>query len=162
MGWPPHRCRQFKISTDPNFARMARDVIGLYLDLPAHALVLSLDEKRQIQALECAQASPPLQPGQPATQTQAKRRQQEFLAFLDTLSAETPAATPVHVILDYYATHKTAAVHAWLATYPHWHFHFTPTSSSWMHAVEGLFAKLARGLACNAATSPPCRRWWIP
>ncbi len=170
-GLAPHRCRQFKISTDPNFARKARDVIGLYLDPPAQALVLSVDEKTQIQALERTQASLPLQPGQPATQThdyirhgtttlfaalnvqtgqvqaqtQAKHRQQEFLAFLDTLAAETPAATPVHVILDNYATHKTAAVYAWLETHPHWHFHFTPTSSSWMNAVEGLFAKLARG-----------------
>ena len=147
-GLAPHRCRQFKISTDPNFARKAQYVFGLYLDPPAHALVLSVDEKTQIQAQERNQASLPLQSVQPATQihdyirhgttalcaalhvqtvlvqaqTQAKHRQQEFLAFLDALAAETPAATPVHVILDNYATHKNPRKHT-----PGWRL--TPTGT---------------------------------
>ena len=171
QGRAPHRCRQFKISTDPNFARKAREVIGLYMDPPAHALVLSVDAKTQIQALQRTQPSLPLQPGHPATQThdyirhgtttlcaalhvqtgqvtaqtQARQRPQEFLAFLDHLAADSLADTPVHVILDNYATPKTADVHTWLDAHPDWHFHFIPTSSSWMNAVEGLFAKLTRG-----------------
>ena len=170
-GLAPHRCRQFKISTDPNFARKAREVMGLYMAPPAHALVLSVDEKTQIQALQRTQPSLPLQPGHPATQThdyirhgtttlfaalhvqtgqvtaqtQARHRPQACLAFLDHLAADSPTDTPVHVILDNYATHKTADVHTWLDAHPDWHFHFIPTSSSWMNAVEGLFAKLARG-----------------
>ena len=133
--------------------------------------MLSGDAKTQIQARPHTQTSLPLQPGHPAThthayirhgtttpcaalhvqtgqvtaQTQARHRQQEFLAFLDQLAADSPADIPVHVILDHYATHKTAALHAWLEAHPDWHFHFIPTSSSWMHAVEGLFAKWARG-----------------
>ncbi len=170
-GLAPHRCRQFKISTDPNCARKARDVIGLYMDPPAQALVLSGDEKTQMQALQRTQTRLPLQPGRPTThthdyirhgpttlcaalhvqtgqvtaQTQARQRQQECLAFLDHLAADSPADPPVHVILDHYATHKTADVHTWLDTHPAWHFHFIPSSSSWMHAVEGLFAQRARG-----------------
>ena len=166
-GLAPHSCRQFKISTDPNFPRKARDVIGLYLDPPAQALVLSVDEKTHIQALERTQASLPLQPGQPATQTHDYIRHgtTTLCAALHVqtgqVQAQTQAKPPPAGIPGFPGHHgrrdpgardsgqlrhtQTAAVHAWLATHPHWHFHFTPTSSSWMNAVEGLFAKLARG-----------------
>ena len=155
-GLAPHRCRQFKVSTDPHFARKARDVIGLYMAPPDHALVLSVDEKTQIQALSRTQAGLPMRAGQPATQTHdyqrhgtttlfaaldvqtgqvagqmcPRHRQEEFLDFLDALATDVPATQPVHVILDNYSTHRTASVQDWLAAHPRWTFHFTPTSSS--------------------------------
>ena len=155
-GLAPHRCRQFQISTDPNCARKAREVMGLYMEPPAHALVLSVDAKTQMQALQRTPPSLPLPPGHPATQThdyirhgtttlfaalhvltgqvtaqtQARHRQQACLAFLDHLAADSPADTPVPVILDHYATPKTVDVHTWLDAHSNWHFHFIPTASA--------------------------------
>jgi transposase len=169
-GLQPHRIRQFKLSNDRQFAAKLRDVVGLYVDPPAHAIVLSLDEKSQIQALDRTQPGLPLKPGRCGTMTHdykrhgtttlfaaldvldgtvigrcmQRHRHQEFIRFLNTLEAEVPVGKMVHVILDNYATHKHAKVRAWLGRHPRFVFHYTPTSASWLNAVEGLFAKLAK------------------
>ncbi|MEA1831265.1 IS630 family transposase [Methylobacterium durans] len=167
-GLQPHRLRQFKLSTDPAFAAKLRDVVGLYVDPPAHAVVLSVDEKSQIQALSRTQASLPMKPGQPETRTHdykrhgtttlfaalnvlegtvigccmQRHRHQEFIRFLNSVEAAVPAGKLVHAVLDNYAVHKHPKVRAWLDRHPRWTFHFTPTSASWLNAVEGFFAKL--------------------
>jgi transposase len=167
-GLQPHRIRQFKLSNDRQFAAKLRDVVGLYVDPPAHAIVLSLDEKSQIQALDRTQPGLPLKPGRCGTMTHdykrhgtttlfaaldvldgtvigrcmQRHRHQEFIRFLNTLEAEVPVGKMVHVILDNYATHKHAKVRAWLGRHPRFVFHYTPTSASWLNAVEGLFAVL--------------------
>jgi transposase len=169
-GLQPHRVRQFKLSTDPAFAAKLRDVVGLYVDPPAHAVVLSVDEKSQIQALTRTQDPLPMKPGQPTTCTHdykrhgtttlfaaldvlegkvigrcmQRHRHQEFIRFLNAVEAAVPAGKVVHAILDNYAVHKHPKVRAWLDRHPRWTFHFTPTSASWLNAVEGFFAKLAR------------------
>lgn len=169
-GLQPHRVRQFKLSTDPAFAAKLRDVVGLYVDPPAHAVVLSVDEKSQIQALTRTQDPLPMKPGQPTTHTHdykrhgtttlfaaldvlegkvigrcmQRHRHQEFIRFLNAVEAAVPAGKVVHAILDNYAVHKHLKVRAWLDRHPRWTFHFTPTSASWLNAVEGFFAKLAR------------------
>jgi transposase len=169
-GLQPHRMRQFKLSNDPQFAAKLRDIVGLYVDPPAHAVVLSLDEKSQIQALDRTQPGLPLKRGRCGTMTHdykrhgtttlfaaldvlegrvigrcmQQHRHQEFIRFLNAVEAEVPAGKLVHVILDNYATHKHPKVLAWLARHPRWVFHFTPTSASWLNAVEGFFAKLAK------------------
>jgi transposase len=169
-GLQPHRVRQFKLSTDPAFAAKLRDVVGLYVDPPAHAVVLSVDEKSQIQALARTQDPLPMKPGQPTTRTHddkrhgtttlfaaldvlegkvigrcmQRHRHQEFIRFLNAVEAAVPAGKVVHAILDNYAVHKHPKVHAWLDRHPRWTFHFTPTSASWLNAVEGFFAKLAK------------------
>jgi len=169
-GLVPHRWRQFKLSKDPAFAAKVEDVVGLYVDPPAHAVVLSIDEKSQIQALDRTQPGLPLKPGRLGTMTHdykrhgtttlfaalnvldgtvigrnmQQHRHQEFLRFLNALERAIPAGKVVHVILDNYATHKHPKVHAWLARHPRWTFHFTPTSASWLNAIEGFFAKLTR------------------
>jgi transposase len=169
-GLQPHRIRQFKLSNDRQFAAKLRDVVGLYVDPLAHAIVLSLDEKSQIQALDRTQPGLPLKPGRCGTMTHdykrhgtttlfaaldvldgtvigrcmQRHRHQEFIRFLNTLEAEVPVGKMVHVILDNYATHKHAKVRAWLGRHPRFVFHYTPTSASWLNAVEGLFAKLAK------------------
>ena len=169
-GLQPHRVRQFKLSNDPDFAAKLRDVVGLYVDPPAHAIVLSVDEKSQIQALDRTQPGLPMKKGRAGTMTHdykrsgtttlfaalnvldgtvigrnmQRHRHQEFIRFLNTIEAEVPAGKLVHVILDNYAVHKHPKVRAWLARHPRWTFHFTPTSCSWLNAVEGLFAKLSR------------------
>ncbi|WP_419952166.1 IS630 family transposase [Methylobacterium sp.] len=169
-GLQPHRVRQFKLSTDPAFAAKLRDVVGLYVDPPAHAVVLSVDEKSQIQALARTQAPLPMKPGQPTTRTHdykrhgtttlfaaldvlegkvigrcmQRHRHQEFIRFLNAVEAAVPAGKIVHAILDNYAVHKHPKVRAWLDRHPRWTFHFTPTSASWLNAVEGFFAKLAK------------------
>jgi transposase len=169
-GLLPHRMRQFKLSTDRQFADKLRDIVGLYVDPPAHAIVLSLDEKSQIQALDRTQPGLPLKPGRCGTMTHdykrhgtttlfaaldvldgtvigrcmQRHRHQEFIRFLNTLEAEVPVGKMVHVILDNYATHKHAKVRTWLGRHPRFVFHYTPTSASWLNAVEGLFAKLAK------------------
>jgi transposase len=169
-GLAPHRWRSFKLSNDPAFAEKLRDVIGLYVAPPAHAVVLSIDEKSQIQALDRTQPGLPLKKGRGATlthdykrngtttlfaalnvldgtvigQNMQRHRHQDFIRFLDAVERDVPADKAVHVILDNYATHKHAAVRGWLARHPRWTFHFTPTSSSWLNAVEGFFAKLTR------------------
>ncbi len=169
-GLQPHRVRQFKLSNDPQFADKVRDIVGLYLDPPAHAVVLSLDEKSQIQALDRTQPGLPLKRGRCGTMTHdykrngvttlfaafnvlegtvigrcmQRHRHQEFIRFLNTIEAEVPAGKLIHVILDNYAVHKHPKVMEWLARHPRWTFHFTPTSASWINAVEGFFAKLTK------------------
>ncbi len=166
----PHRVRSFKRSNDPAFAEKVEDIVGLYMDPPRHAVVLSLDEKSQIQALERTRPSRPVTLGRPGTQTHdyirhgtttlfaaldvlegtvigrcmQRHRHEEFLRFLNTIEAAVPAGKLIHVILDNYATHKHPKVRAWLARHPRWIFHFTPTSASWMNAVEGFFSALTR------------------
>jgi len=169
-GLQPHRIRQFKLSNDPNFVDKLHDVVGLYVNPPEHAIVLSVDEKSQIQALDRTQPGLPLKKGRAATMTHdykrngtttlfaafdvlegkvigrcmQKHRHQEFIRFLNQIEAQVPANRAVHVILDNYATHKHPKVRKWLDRHPRFTFHFTPTSSSWLNAVEGFFAKLSR------------------
>jgi transposase len=169
-GLEPHRIRTFKLSRDPKFADKLRDVVGLYVDPPAHAVVLSVDEKSQIQALDRTQPGLPLKKGRCGTMTHdykrhgtttlfaalnvldgtvigrcmQRHRHQDFIRFLNAVEAEVPAGKVVHTILDNYATHKHPKVLAWLARHPRFVFHFTPTSASWLNAVEGFFAKLTR------------------
>jgi transposase len=169
-GLAPHRWRAFKLSKDPAFAEKLHAIVGLYVSPPAHAVVLSVDEKSQIQALDRTQPGLPMKKGRGATmthdykrhgtttlfaaldvlegtvfgKTMQRHRHQEFLRFLNALEREIPAGKVVHAILDNYAAHKTPEVQRWLARHPRWTFHFTPTSSSWLNAVEGFFAKLSR------------------
>ncbi len=169
-GLQPDRWRQFKLSNDPNFAAKLRDVVGLYVDPPAHAIVLSVDEKSQIQALDRTQPGLPMKKGRLGTMTHdykrhgtttlfaalnvldgtvigknmQRHRHQEFIRFLNTVNAQIPDGKAVHVILDNYATHKHPKVRAWLDRHARFTFHFTPTSASWLNAVEGFFAILAR------------------
>ena len=169
-GLQPHRVRRFKLSQDPAFAAKLRDVVGLYLDPPAHSLVLSVDEKSQSQALDRTQPGLPIKKGRAGTMTHdyirngtttlfaalnvfdgtvigqcmARHRHQEFIRFLNRIEAAVPAGKLVHAILDNYAVHKHPKVRAWLARHPRWVFHFTPTSCSWANAVEGFFATLTR------------------
>ena len=170
QGLQPHRVRTFKISNDPKFADKLRDVVGLYVDPPAHAVVLSIDEKSQIQALDRTQPGLPMKKGRCATMTHdykrngtttlfaaldvlegkvigrcmQRHRHQEFIRFLNAVEGKVPADKAVHVVLDNYATHKHPKVTAWLNRHRRFTFHFTPTSCSWANAVEGLFAKLTR------------------
>jgi transposase len=169
-GLQPHRIRQFKLSNDPQFAAKLRDIVGLYVDPPAHAVVLSVDEKSQIQALDRTQPGLPLKKGRCGTMTHdyirngtttlfaalnvleggvigrcmQHHRHQEFIRFLNAVEAEVPAGKLVHAIMDNYTTHKHPKVMAWLERHPRWVFHFTPTSASWLNAVEGFFAKLTK------------------
>jgi transposase len=162
-GLQPHRYRQFKLSNDPRFAEKLRDVVGLYVDPPAHAIVLSVDEKSQIQALDRTQPGLPLKKGRLGTMTHdykrrgtttlfaalnvldgtvigrnmQRHRHQEFIRFLNAIEAQVPAGKAVHVILDNYAAHKHPKVRAWLDRHERFTFHFIPTSCSWLNAVEG-------------------------
>src|SRR6266404_3219380 len=170
QGLQPHRVRAFKISNDPRFADKLKDVVGLYVDPPAHAVVLSIDEKSQIQALDRTQPGLPMKKGRCATMTHdykrngtttlfaalnvlegkvigrcmQRHRHQEFIRFLNAIETEVPAGKIVHIIVDNYATHKHPKVKAWLARHPRFVFYFTPTSCSWLNAVEGYFAKPSR------------------
>ncbi|MCS4511938.1 IS630 family transposase, partial [Xylophilus ampelinus] len=170
FGLKPHLQKTFKLSTDPHFVDKVGDVVGLYLAPPDRALVLSVDEKSQIQALNRTQPGLPLTFGQPATRThdykrhgttslfaaldvatgkvigQLKRRHRsvEFLSFLNTIEASTPADQEVHLIMDNYGTHKTDKVRAWLAARPRFHVHFTPTSASWLNLVERFFGQITQ------------------
>ena len=169
-GLQPHRVRQFKLSNDPEFVDKLRGVVGLYVDPPAHAVVLSVDEKSQIQALDRTQPGLPMKRGRAGTMTHdykrhgtttlfaamnvldgtvighnmQRHRHQEFIRFLNAVEREIPAGKTVHAILDNYAAHKHPAVRQWLARHPRWTFHFTPTSASWLNAVEGFFATLTK------------------
>ena len=169
-GLQPHRVRQFKLSRDPEFVPKLRDIVGLYIDPPAHAMVLSVDEKSQIQALDRTQPGLPLKPGRCGTMTHdykrngtttlfaaldvlqgkvigrcmQRHRHQEFIRFLNAIEAEIPAGKIIHVILDNYGPHKHPKTRAWLARHPRFVFHYTPTSASWLNAVEGFFAKLGK------------------
>jgi transposase len=169
-GLQPHRIRSFKLSNDKMFAEKLHDVVGLYVDPPAHAVVLSFDEKSQIQALDRTQPGLPLKKGRCGTMTHdykrngtttlfaalnvldgsvigqcmQRHRHQEFIRFLNVIEAKIPAGKIIHVILDNYAAHKHPKVVEWLARHPRFVFHFTPTSASWLNAVEGFFAILAK------------------
>ena len=166
----PHRVRTFKRSNDPAFAQKVEDIVGLYMHPPAHAVVLSIDEKSQIQALDRTQPGLPLKPGKCGTMTHDYKRNgtttlfaalnvlegtvlgrcmhkhthQEFIRFLNAIERAVPAGKLIHAIADNYATHKHPKVRAWLARHPRWVFHFTPTSASWINAVENFFSVLTR------------------
>src|SRR5215211_812530 len=169
-GLAARRVRTFKLSRDPEFITKLRDVVGLYVHPPAHAVVLSVDERSQIQALDRTQPGLPVKEGRCATMTHdyerhgtttlfaaldvldgtvvgrcmQRHRHQEFVRFLNAVEAAVPAGKLVHAILDNYGTHKHPKVLAWLARHPRWTFHFTPTSSSWINAVETFFSALTR------------------
>ena len=164
----PHRTETFKLSKDPLFIDKVRDIVGLYLNPPDRALVLSVDEKSQIQALDRMQPMLPMRPGQAERRSHDYRRHGttslfaaldvktgkvigelhrrhrsvEFRKFLDTIEQNVPASLDIHLILDNYGTHKTTAIRAWLAKRPRFHVHFTPTSASWINMVERWFAAL--------------------
>lgn len=179
-GLQPHRIETFKLSTDPEFVEKLRDVVGLYVEPPERAVVFAFDEKSQIQALDRTQPGLPLKKGRAGTMTHdykrhgtttlfaaldiatgevlhecmPRHRHQEFLRFLRKIERSVPPELDIHVILDNYATHKHAAVRAWLAKHPRVHFHFTPTSASWLNLVERFFAELTnRQLKRLAVTS---------
>lgn len=169
-GLAPHRVDYFKISTDPLFVEKLRDVVGLYLDPPERAVVFSFDEKSPIQALDRTQPGLPLKSGRagtmtheykrhgttrslrrwmwsadrPCTKCMPRHRHQEFLRFLRKLERSVPAELDLHVILDNYGTQKHEKVRRWLARHPRVHFHFVPTSASWLNLVELLFNELER------------------
>jgi transposase len=166
FGLQPHRTETFKLSNDPLFVEKVRDIIGLYLSPPERALVLCVDEKSQIQALDRSQPLLPMRPGQAERRTHdytrhgttslfaalniasgavigrcyPKHRSSEFRKFLDQIEANVPDDLDVHLVMDNYATHKTKPIRDWLAKRPHWHVHFTPTSASWINQVERFFA----------------------
>jgi len=170
FGLQPHRSETFKLSTDPLFVDKVRDIVGLYLSPPDRALVLCVDEKSQIQALDREQPVLPLMPGVPERRTHnyvrhgttslfaaldvasgfvigkcyKRHRATEFLDFLKEIDSSVPDYLDVHIIMDNYATHKTPRIKAWLARRPHYHVHFTPTSASWINQVERWFAELTR------------------
>jgi transposase len=168
FGLKPHRVTTFKLSQDPQFIDKVRDIVGLYLHPPDKALVLCVDEKSQIQALDRTQPILPMRPGQPERRThdyrrhgttslfaaldvaagrvigQCHRRHRsfEFRKFLDRIHREVPSGLDVHLILDNYGTHKTPLIHRWLLRHPRFHLHFTPTGASWLNLVERWFAGL--------------------
>ena len=141
----PHRLKTFKISTAPAFADKVVDIVGLYTSPPDNAVVLSVDEKTQIQALDRTQLGLPLNTSRIGSRTHDyKTNAKEFLSFLKLLNRRFSAGKDLHIILDNLSAHKTPAVHEWLDAHPRIHLHFTPTSSSWLNAVEGWFAQLER------------------
>jgi transposase len=168
FGLKPHIVQTWKLSTDPQFIDKVRDVVGLYMSPPENALVLCVDEKSQIQALNRTAPCLPMLPATPARMTHdyvrngttslfaafdlasgsviaqhyRRHRHQEFLRFLKLIDAAVPKSLDLHLVLDNYATHKTPAIHQWLLKHPRFHLHFTPTSSSWMNLVERWFAEL--------------------
>jgi len=169
FGLQPHRSETFKLSTDPLFIDKVRDIVGLYLNPPTKAMVLCVDEKSQIQALDRTQPVLPLAPGIPERRTHdykrhgttslfaaldlasgsvigqlhRRHRAKEFLAFLRTIDDNVPDRLDVHLVMDNSSTHKTPAVNAWLTRHPRFQVHFTPTSSSWLNLVERWFALLS-------------------
>jgi transposase len=164
----PHRVESFKFSTDPQFAAKVRDIVGLYMRPPRKALILSVDEKSQIQALDRTAPILPMRPGLPERQTHdywrngtttlfaalnvldgsvigkclPRHRNEEFITFLEHVDKRVAANLDVHLILDNYATHKHPNVKAWLADHPRYHVHFTPTGSSWINLVERFFGEI--------------------
>jgi transposase len=165
FGVQPHRQRHFKLSNDPFFIEKVRDIVGLYLNPPDHAMVLCVDEKTQVQALNRTQPMLPMglgyvegvthdyvrhgtttlfaaldvANGEVITQCKARHRHQEFLAFLRHIDASVPKDLEVHLVIDNYATHKHAKVKAWLTKRPRYHIHYTPTYASWLNQVERWF-----------------------
>lgn len=170
FGLQPHRSKSFKLSNDAFFIEKVRDIVGLYLHPPGNALVLSVDEKSQVQALERTQPMLPLglgyvegvthdyyrhgtttlfaaldvNSGEVIAQCKPRHRHQEFLSFLRHLDASVPEKLDLHLIIDNYATHKHPKVRAWLANHPRYHVHFTPTYSSWLNQVERWFGHITQ------------------
>jgi putative transposase len=170
FGLQPHRSETFKLSSDPLFVDKVHDIVGLYLSPPERAIVLCVDEKSQIQALDREQPVLPMMPGMPERRTHnyvrhgttslfaaldiasgfvigkcyKRHRAKEFLDFLKQIDTQMPQGLEVHLVMDNYSTHKTPKIKAWLARRPHWHVHFTPTSASWINQVERWFAELTR------------------
>ena len=168
FGLQPHRVENFKFSKDPQFVEKVRDIVGLYMNPPDRAIVLCVDEKSQVQALNRTQPILPLAPGVPARQSHdyerhgvtslfaamdvasgvtisncyRRHRHQEFLRFLNDVDANLPRGLDVHLVMDNYGTHKVSKVRGWLARHPRYHVHFTPTSGSWLNLVERLFAEV--------------------
>ena len=168
FGLQPHRVENFKFSKDPLFVEKVRDIVGLYMNPPDHAVVLCVDEKSQVQALNRTQPILPLAPSVPARQSHdyerhgvtslfaalevasgvtisncyRRHRHQEFMRFLRDIDASLPTGFDVHLVMDNYGTHKVSQVQAWLARHPRYHVHFTPTSGSWLNLVERLFAEV--------------------
>jgi len=168
-GLKPHRVETFKLSNDPKFVEKLEDIIGLYVSPPEHAIVLSCDEKSQIQALDRTQPGLPMKRGRCNTMThdykrngttslfaalnildgtiistcQPRHRHQEWIKFLNLIKASVPADKQVHLICDNYATHKHPKVKAWAKRNPRFHFHFTPTSASWLNMIERFFRDLS-------------------
>jgi len=168
FGLQPHRTETFKLSPDPQLIEKVRDIVGLYMNPPDHALVFCVDEKSQIQALDRTQPLLPLRPGQLERgthdykrhgttslfaalelktshvigQLHRRHRSREFREFLDVIEAQVPDALEVHIIVDNYGTHKTATIRKWFAKRPRFHVHFTPTYGSWINLVERWFAEL--------------------
>ncbi|MGC0407450.1 transposase [Streptomyces sp. SAI-163] len=192
FGLQPHRTETFKLSTDPYFIDKVHDVVGLYLDQPEQALVFCVDEKSRLQALNRTQPVLPMMPGAPQRLTHdyvragtttlfaalevstgkvisslhRRHRPAEFKKFLAKLDREVAAGLHVHVVLDNYATHKTAAVKNWLLPHPRFHLHFTPTVSSWLNLVERWFAELTnkrirRGVHTSVQALERDIRTWI-
>src|SRR6476660_1170806 len=167
-GLQPHRVRQFKLSNDPQFAAKLHEIVGLYVNPPSHAIILSVDD--QIQALDCTQPGLPMKKGRAGTithdykrhgvttlfvaldvlegkvigQCMKRHRHQEFIRFLNVIDAKVAKKKTVHVIVDNYAAHKHPKVLEWIENHPRFVFHFTPTSASWLNAVESFFAKLTK------------------
>jgi transposase len=170
FGLQPHRQETFKLSSDPLFVEKVRDIVGLYLAPPLMAMVLCVDEKSQIQALDRTQPLLPLAPGIPERRTHdyerhgtttlfaaldiatgavigdvhRRHRSAEFLQFLRTIESNVPAVLDIHLVMDNYGTHKTPSIQAWLARRPRFHVHFTPTSASWLNQVERWFSTLTQ------------------
>jgi transposase len=175
FGLKPHRQESFKLSTDPQFVDKVRDIVGLYMNPPEKALVLCVDEKTQVQALDRSQPVIPMMPGTPErmthdyiragtvdlfaalevagptagrviTQLQPQHRAIEFRKFLVMIDKNVPTGYDVHLIIDNLSTHKTPAIHKWLLAHPRFHLHFTPTGSSWLNLVERWFAEITMKL----------------
>jgi transposase len=184
FGLQPHRVENFKFSKDPQFVEKVRDIVGLYMNPPDHALVLCVDEKSQVQALNRTQPILPLAPGVPARQSHdyerhgvtslfaalniatgeaiakchRRHRHQDFLKFLTEIDAAVAADTEVHLVMDNYGTHKVQRVRSWFARHPQYHVHFTPTSGSWLNLVERLLRK-SPNAAFAAAATPASANW---
>ncbi len=170
FGLQPHRSENFKLSSDPFFVEKVRDIVGLYMAPPERALVLCVDEKSQIQALDRSQPLLPMRPGQVELRSHdyvrhgtvslfaaldtasgevigqcfKRHRAKEFKAFLNTIEANVPGDLDIHIVMDNVSTHKTPAIKAWFAKRPRWHVHFTPTGASWINQVERFFAALTQ------------------
>ena len=168
FGLQPHRAESFKLSPDPLLIEKVRDIVGLYMNPPDHALVFCVDEKSQIQALDRTQPMLPMRPGQLERRTHdykrhgttslfaalelktsrvigqlhRRHRSQEFRRFLDAIEANVPAGLDIHIVMDNYGTHKTEIIRKWFAKRPHFHAHFTPTYGSWINLVERWFAEI--------------------
>jgi len=180
FGLQPHRVENFKFSKDPQFVEKVRDIVGLYMSPPDRAIVLCVDEKSQVQALNRTQPILPLAPGVPVRQSHdyerhgvtslfaaldvasevtisqcyRRHRHQEFLRFLNDIDANLPRGVDVHLVMDNYGTHKVTKVRAWLARHPRYHVHFTPTSASWLNLVERLFAEVTERCVRRGSHTP--------